>query len=113
MQNKSNTINRLKKDNHLFPIFLKLENLRLLIVGGGNVALEKLHAVLYNSPATAIRLVSVTVNQEIRELAGSFEEVMQKPPKRFIRRLKSTIRPGKSASQLEASSAMAAVFRFA
>lgn len=28
--------------NELYPIFLKKEQLRFLIVGGGNVALEKL-----------------------------------------------------------------------
>lgn len=65
----------LKKENHLFPVFLKLEHLRLLIVGGGNVGLEKLHAVLHNSPATRIRLVSVTVNDAIRELAGTHENI--------------------------------------
>jgi siroheme synthase (precorrin-2 oxidase/ferrochelatase) len=32
--------------NQLFPVFLKLEELRVLIIGGGNVALEKLQAVL-------------------------------------------------------------------
>ena len=65
----------MKKENHLFPVFLKLENLRLLIVGGGNVALEKLHAVLHNSPSTRIRLVSTAVNQEIRELAARHENI--------------------------------------
>ena len=65
----------MKKENHLFPVFLKLENLRLLIVGGGNVALEKLHAVLHNSPSTRIRVVGTAVNQEIRELAAGHENV--------------------------------------
>ncbi|MEI6949330.1 TSUP family transporter [Paraflavisolibacter sp. H34] len=55
--------------NHLFPIFLKLEQMRLLIVGGGNVGLEKLHAVLQNSPATRIRLVAITISEEIKGLA--------------------------------------------
>ncbi len=65
----------MKKENHLFPVFLKLETLRLLIVGGGNVALEKLHAVLHNSPATQVRLVSITVSNEIRTLAGQYEHL--------------------------------------
>ncbi|MFT5883934.1 MAG: precorrin-2 dehydrogenase/sirohydrochlorin ferrochelatase, partial [Arcticibacterium sp.] len=38
--------------NNLFPIFLKLEQMNLLIVGGGYVGLEKLEAVLKNSPKT-------------------------------------------------------------
>ena len=65
----------LKKDNHLFPVFLKLETLRLLVVGGGNVALEKLQAVVHNSPATRIRIVSNEVNAEIVELAGLHDNI--------------------------------------
>ena len=55
----------IEQGNNLFPVFLKLEDLRLLIVGGGNVALEKLLAVLQNSPATCIRLVSITIHEKI------------------------------------------------
>ena len=36
-----------------FPVFVKLEELKLLIVGGGNIGLEKLQTVLQNSPSTA------------------------------------------------------------
>ncbi len=55
--------------NHLFPVFLKLENLRLLIVGGGTVGLEKLNAVIANSPATKIKLVADSILEEINTLA--------------------------------------------
>lgn len=55
--------------NKLFPVFLKLEDLRLLVIGGGNVAAEKLHAVLANSPATQVKLVGKTIKPEIRKLA--------------------------------------------
>ena len=51
--------------NKLFPVFLKLETLQLLIIGGGNVALEKLTAVVGNSPATIIHLVAINVQEEI------------------------------------------------
>ena len=44
--------------NTLFPIFLKLETLSLLIVGGRYIGLEKLEAVLANSPATQIKIVA-------------------------------------------------------
>ena len=57
------------KDNNLFPVFLKLEDLRLLIIGGGNVALEKLNAVLNNSPKTRIKLVSINISDAIKEIA--------------------------------------------
>lgn len=53
------------RSNTLFPVFLKLEELRLLVVGGGAVALEKLNAVLSNSPAAEIRLVAPEIHQEI------------------------------------------------
>jgi len=56
--------------NNLFPVFLKLETMQLLIVGGGNVGLEKLTAVLANSPATKIRLVAETIHAEIKTLAA-------------------------------------------
>lgn len=38
------------KQNGLYPIFLKVKKLKILIVGGGNVALEKLQFLLKSSP---------------------------------------------------------------
>jgi len=58
----------MKETNNLFPIFLKLENFRVLIVGGGKVALEKLNAVLQNSPTTSIKIVSKEFDEEIKSL---------------------------------------------
>ncbi len=60
-----------KEVNNLFPVFLKLEQLRLLIVGGGYVGMEKLGAVLSNSPATKIRLVATEISYEIKEIAAT------------------------------------------
>ena len=65
----------IKETNSLFPVFLKLEQLRLLIVGGGNVALEKLHAVLYNSPATDITIVAIQVSDAIRAVAARHDNI--------------------------------------
>jgi len=56
--------------NPLFPAFLKLENLRVLLVGGGNVGLEKLTAILRGSPETAVTIVSLTFLPELREVAA-------------------------------------------
>src|SRR5687768_6344357 len=61
--------------NNLFPVFLKLEELRLLIVGGGKVALEKLHAVLQNSPATQITMVAIEFTDPTRKAAIHHENV--------------------------------------
>ena len=54
-------------ENKLFPVFLKLENFRVLIVGGGKVALEKVSAILNNSPKTQITLIGTQVSEEIKQ----------------------------------------------
>lgn len=51
--------------NNLFPVFLKLEHIHVLIVGGGTIGLEKLSAVLNNSPAAKVTLVARNVLPEI------------------------------------------------
>jgi siroheme synthase-like protein len=61
--------------NHLFPVFLKLEQMRLLIVGGGPVGLEKLQAVLSNSPHTNIQLVAEKILPEIHALANTHANI--------------------------------------
>jgi siroheme synthase-like protein len=68
--------------NTLFPIFLKLHNLHLLIVGGGNVGLEKLEAVLKSSPVASITLVADEIRRpEILEIAENHPnlEVLIRP----------------------------------
>jgi siroheme synthase-like protein len=65
-------IKTIPETNQLFPVFLKLEQLRLLLIGAGNVGLEKLHAVLQNSPATAITIVAPEIKEEIRSLAQKY-----------------------------------------
>lgn len=61
--------------NPLFPIFLKLNQLRLLIVGGGYVATEKITAVLENSPETQISLVAPEIRPEIQVFAAQYPNV--------------------------------------
>jgi precorrin-2 dehydrogenase/sirohydrochlorin ferrochelatase len=61
--------------NKLFPVFLKLEELDTLIVGGGNVGLEKLHALLKSSPAARITLVAATIKDEIRALSTNTKTI--------------------------------------
>lgn len=64
-----------KSMNTLFPVFLKLEEMRVLIVGGGKVGLEKLTAILSNSPKTKIKLVAATISNDIKKLAQSFPTI--------------------------------------
>lgn len=61
--------------NNLFPVFLKLEALQTLIVGGGHVGMEKLGAVLKNSPGAHVTLVARTIQQSIRDLAAGHSSV--------------------------------------
>lgn len=61
-----------KEMNKLFPVFLKLENLSVLIVGGGKIGLEKLNAILSNAPATKIKLVAIEISDEIKQLPAIY-----------------------------------------
>ena len=54
--------------NTLFPIFLKLEHLHTLVVGGGNVGLEKVEALLRQSPQAEVTVVAPEVRQELLDL---------------------------------------------
>ncbi|MCQ9639322.1 TSUP family transporter [Chryseobacterium sp. WG14] len=62
-------------NNSLYPIFLKLENLSLLIIGGGKVSLEKLESVLGNSPETSIQLVAKDIIPEVRVLQNQYPNI--------------------------------------
>ena len=56
--------------NHLFPVFLKLEGLEVLLVGAGKVAMEKLSAIIGNAPATSITVVGNEIAEAVKEFAG-------------------------------------------
>ncbi len=62
--------------NALFPVFLKLEKLSLLIVGGGYVGMEKLTAVLQNSPEANVTLVATVISDEIKTLAKNYSKLI-------------------------------------
>lgn len=61
--------------NELFPIFLKLQNFQTLLVGGGNVGLEKLEAILNNSPQARVNVVADRFLDELKELATNFSGI--------------------------------------
>ena len=67
--------------NHLFPVFLKLETLRVLVVGGGKVGLEKLTAIIHNSPKTQVRLVALEISEAVQDfsITRSNIELVEKP----------------------------------
>ncbi|ESU25187.1 siroheme synthase domain-containing protein [Flavobacterium enshiense DK69] len=57
----------------LFPVFLKTETARFLIVGGGNVGLEKTETLLRQNPDINIKLVA-------SEISSALKEVLAKHP---------------------------------
>jgi precorrin-2 dehydrogenase/sirohydrochlorin ferrochelatase len=59
--------------NNLYPIFLKAKALHVLIIGGGNVAEEKLHFLLKSSPDAKVTIVSPMFRDGTLALAKSFD----------------------------------------
>jgi len=58
--------------NTLFPIFLRLDRLNTLVVGGGNVALEKVSAILRNAPEARITMVAPFYREELLVYLNDF-----------------------------------------
>ena len=54
--------------NTLYPIFLKAHQLNILIVGGGNVALEKLTFLLKSSPQARVTVIALDFIPEVETL---------------------------------------------
>jgi len=58
--------------NQLFPVFLKLNDLHTLLVGAGNVGLEKLEAILQNSPNARVTVIAKEFIPGVYNLTDSF-----------------------------------------
>ncbi|MDG3580996.1 MULTISPECIES: precorrin-2 dehydrogenase/sirohydrochlorin ferrochelatase family protein [Galbibacter] len=54
----------MEERNELYPVFLKVHALQILIVGGGNVALEKLTFLLKSSPNAKVCLLAPFFREE-------------------------------------------------
>ncbi|NGM61880.1 bifunctional precorrin-2 dehydrogenase/sirohydrochlorin ferrochelatase [Sphingobacterium sp. SGG-5] len=52
--------------NTLFPIYVKMDQVRTLLVGAGPVGLEKLQAIFRNSPQAHVYIVAERVDEEVR-----------------------------------------------
>lgn len=55
--------------NNLYPVFLKVKNLQVLIVGGGFVAEEKLTFLLKSSPDANVTMVSPMFREDTIKIA--------------------------------------------
>lgn len=57
--------------NELFPIYIKLDQIKTLLVGGGPVGLEKLEAILSNSPRAQVHVVAERIDANVHELIAT------------------------------------------
>ena len=75
--------------NELYPIFLKVHQLKVLIVGGGNVGLEKLSFLLKSSPKAIVEVVAPRFLPELVDLVHQHDSVkltMKKFKKRMLKK---------------------------
>lgn len=61
--------------NHLFPVFFKLDQLQVLVVGGGNVGCEKVNALLQNCPAARITVVATWFRPDMETITAGYPNV--------------------------------------
>ncbi|MBS9461075.1 bifunctional precorrin-2 dehydrogenase/sirohydrochlorin ferrochelatase [Flagellimonas sp. HMM57] len=64
--------------NELYPVFLKVNDLKVLIVGGGNVAEEKLTFLLKSSPNAKVEMISPMYRKDTIALADKHAVKMYK-----------------------------------
>ena len=74
----------MEERNELYPVFLKLHQLNVLIVGGGNVGLEKLSFMLKSSPNANVEVVAPRFLPELEALVAQHPSV-QLTNKKFNR----------------------------
>jgi uncharacterized protein len=64
-----------KMSNTLFPVFLKTEHARFLVVGGGNIGLEKTETLLKQNPSMAITIVASEIFPVLREVLNKHPHI--------------------------------------
>ncbi len=64
-----------KSDNTLFPVFIKLEKLQVLIVGGGLIGYEKIRTVLNCNPQADVTLIAISILPELITFVKDFPNV--------------------------------------
>lgn len=73
----------MQQRNQLFPVFFRLDKLKVLVVGAGEVGYEKLFFLLKSSPITHIKIVAPEINSNIWALVEGYDEtsfkIEQKP----------------------------------
>jgi uncharacterized protein len=76
---KDNSLNVIQEDkisgNQLFPVFIKLNELHTVLIGAGNIGLEKLTAIVSNSQLAKVTIIARTFLPEIHAIAAEFEGI--------------------------------------
>jgi siroheme synthase-like protein len=62
-------------NNTLFPVFLKTETAHFLIVGGGNVGLEKTETLLRQNPSIRITIVGTIIYPKLKKIIDSHSNI--------------------------------------
>lgn len=78
LENEINLVpsNKVGNGNQLFPVFIKLNELNTLLIGGGNVGLEKLNAILNNCEVAKIKVVANNICEQIHDLCKRYSQVV-------------------------------------
>lgn len=76
----------MEQRNELYPVFLKVNKLQILIVGGGKVALEKLSFLLKSSPNAKPVIVAPLFDSQLIEIARekNLELIHQKYHQKYL-----------------------------
>lgn len=61
--------------NKLFPIYVKLEETNTLLVGAGPVGLEKIQAMVSNSPEACVQVIAREATSEFREFISERKNI--------------------------------------
>jgi siroheme synthase-like protein len=64
------------QDSHLLPVYFKLEQMRVLLVGAGRDGLLELKAILQKVPATKIHVVAMAISEEVKALAIQYPTIL-------------------------------------
>lgn len=64
------------KTNILYPIFLKLDQIEVLIIGAGTVGLEKLTYILKNTPNAKITVIAKEIDYSVEALSNFYSNIV-------------------------------------
>ena len=59
--------------NPLYPVFMKLTGKRVLLIGGGSIAAQKLRGLIHTD--AQLEVIAPTITDEVRALRGDFPHI--------------------------------------